>query len=521
MNQDRATASVLPLALLCAVGGAAGGLALPPHDLWPLALVCLGPLLWAARLLSWWKAALCGLAWGVAQAAVVFAWLPGVIAAHGGLSWPLTWAMATLGYVYQGLFTAAFAVALRLPRRWPALTLAAAPLAWVAMEQARALVGLRLPWLPLGQALAAEPFLLQSAELWGVMGLSTLAAGVNALFWAALWPRRVFFSRFICLTLAAMCLIAPWLWGQERRAVIHGMAAAAPKLAVCAVQGDFDLAQLRDKSAARAVVARLEQLTRAAVDQRPQRPLLVAWPETAAPYYLFQTVSGGLAVRYLAMELKTYLALGARGAVETDQGLKPTNRLWLLNPDGAAVAHYDKTKLAPYGEFAPPGWPRQWLPPLAGGQDLWPGQSIAPLDLGPAKIGALICFESAFAGLARRQTTAGADLLLNVANEAWFDDQAAPRQAVEQLRLRAVENRRACLRAANRGPSGLIGPDGAARLTDGPSLYAVAPLMNTRTLYDRHWPWPTIGLSLALAALTFLAARAGAKPPAPARRLRQ
>ena len=72
----------------------------------------------------------------------------------------------------------------------------------------------------------------------------------------------------------------------------------------------------------------------------------------------------------------------------------------------------------------------------------------------------LICFEVIFPELARNQTKAGAALLINLTNDAWFGMTSAPYQHLSMSVFRAVENRRLLIRAANTGISAFISPCG-------------------------------------------------------------
>ncbi len=104
--------------------------------------------------------------------------------------------------------------------------------------------------------------------------------------------------------------------------------------------------------------------------------------------------------------------------------------------------------------------------------------------------GILICFEGIFPELARELTANGADLLVNLTNDAWYGMTSAPFQHLSMTVFRCVENRRPMLRAANTGISAIIGSDG--RIEESSSLFTEAVLMRTisippakKSLYTR------------------------------------
>ena len=71
-----------------------------------------------------------------------------------------------------------------------------------------------------------------------------------------------------------------------------------------------------------------------------------------------------------------------------------------------------------------------------------------------------ICYEVVFPNHMRRQVVRGAKFLATITNDAWFDDTSAPYQHFSMAKLRAVENRRYLIRAANTGISGFVDPWG-------------------------------------------------------------
>ena len=68
----------------------------------------------------------------------------------------------------------------------------------------------------------------------------------------------------------------------------------------------------------------------------------------------------------------------------------------------------------------------------------------------------LICFEDIVPVLSRRATRAGARMLVNQTNDAWFDPSAGSRQHFLNGLFRAVENRVPLVRCCNTGVTGVI-----------------------------------------------------------------
>jgi apolipoprotein N-acyltransferase len=92
----------------------------------------------------------------------------------------------------------------------------------------------------------------------------------------------------------------------------------------------------------------------------------------------------------------------------------------------------------------------------------------------------LVCIESAGPEPARAQRRAGADVLVNVTNDAWLGEApwwtrtAAFRQHPAHLRLRAVETGAGAVRVANNGLSTVVDPGGRERVLLPPHARGVA-----------------------------------------------
>ena len=76
------------------------------------------------------------------------------------------------------------------------------------------------------------------------------------------------------------------------------------------------------------------------------------------------------------------------------------------------------------------------------------------------KIGAAICYESAFGEYVSSFCEKGADLLFVITNDGWWGHTPGYRQHFEFSKLRAIENRRCVARSANTGRSGFINQRG-------------------------------------------------------------
>ncbi len=84
----------------------------------------------------------------------------------------------------------------------------------------------------------------------------------------------------------------------------------------------------------------------------------------------------------------------------------------------------------------------------------------------------------------------GSELLTTITNDAWFGRPSAPYQHFAQASMRAIENGRYLVRAANTGISGIVDPYGRVLARSGIFEPAVvvgeARFLKTSTFYARH-----------------------------------
>jgi apolipoprotein N-acyltransferase len=97
---------------------------------------------------------------------------------------------------------------------------------------------------------------------------------------------------------------------------------------------------------------------------------------------------------------------------------------------------------------------------VVGVGDFRPGKGYYPLTMNSHKIGVMICYEGIFPDAGRNYKKMGADLLVNITNDAWFGNTSAPYQHLSMTVFRAIETRLYIVRSANTGISAVIDPTG-------------------------------------------------------------
>jgi apolipoprotein N-acyltransferase len=197
-------------------------------------------------------------------------------------------------------------------------------------------------------------------------------------------------------------------------------------------------------------------MTRALLGQGPLD--LVVWAETAVDGDIDATPGLRERLTELVDGLGTPLVTGA---ARSSRG-RPTNSVVLVAPGAGLLESYAKQRLVPFSEYDPPlaGILAPLLGPLMQGIPYEAGREPTVLRRGPIPLGAPVCFEITYPNLVRAFRMRGAELVLNLSNDAWFGRTGYPEMHLAHAVLRAVEFRTWVVRAANTGISAVVDPSG-------------------------------------------------------------
>ncbi len=217
-------------------------------------------------------------------------------------------------------------------------------------------------------------------------------------------------------------------------------------------------------------------------------------------------------MRSLARDSHTPLLFGTLDVVWHGPGdYDYYNAAMLVDSMGVLNAQepYRKTYLVPIVERVPFVNPR-WFKGLKYFGGYGRGKNTKPFNVPFGKVGVLICYESIFPQRSREFRREGANLIVNITNDAWFGKSLAPYQHEAHMALRAIENRVGIVRAANTGISAYIDPlgriTGETQLEVADSRVYNAQTTNVITPYVHLGDW--LGtLSLIATALGVLWAR--------------
>jgi apolipoprotein N-acyltransferase len=425
-----------------------------------------------------------GLLTGVVHFVGTIYWIPRVMEEFGGLSATVSWGVHLLLVGYLALFPALFAVAIWiLFRRFGAAAVLAAPAVWVTSELGRIYLFTGFPWELLGYSQTSVLWVAQLASVVGVLGLSALVASVSgalAYFVLAGW-RRASGIMIGTATLIVVCL----LFGNLR-VRSGGWAELGVPLRVSAVQGNIAQDDKWDPGLRDTILEKYLVLTHRAADEGAN---LVVWPEAATPF-TFQIDARSERIRHLVRERGIHLLLGTTDVTWDDEP-RYYNAAVLVDQTGATAGIYHKQHLVPFGEYVPMRDLLSFVSPIVeniGG--FAAGDASVTLMMDDHPIGVVVCYEIIYPELVRRLVIGGSRLLMTVSNDAWYGQTAAPYQHFQQATMRAIEQGRFLVRAANTGVSGVIDPYGRViaqtALFEDDVLTTEVRLIEDLTLYTRY-----------------------------------
>jgi len=375
------------------------------------------------------------------------------------------------------------------------------------------LVSIRIfPW-HFGHTQIAFTPLAQIADLAGVLLITFL------MFFCAEALIKAFFEQGsrapktkAPFAFASLIFVAALFYGFERTAAFSHL--EGPEQEVALVQANISIEEKHNMKSFMDNKERYLELSKKIA--RPN--LLIIWPETVVMEWIDARLTSSLDdYRLPSLENVSMLI----GSLTYSSREELHNSAVAIFSDQSMPEPYHKKILMPFGEYMPFAETFPWLRNLNPAMgDFTPGEDIKvfryPMDSlqENLKLAPLICYEDVVPGLARKATRQGAEVLVNLTNDAWFGDTVAPFQHHLIASFRAIENRRFLLRSTNSGLTAVVNPLGQTvsqlpTFQDGVIEEKIIPL-SQKTLYTEHIgqkPW-WILLVIAIFSILFKIRRA-------------
>jgi apolipoprotein N-acyltransferase len=325
----------------------------------------------------------------------------------------------------------------------------------------------------IGNSLIPYKYLVQSADILGVSGLSFFIYFVNFSlffsFYKTFKTRRFVLTPVICSVLFFTLVFS---YGFYRYKMFKNLKPHLLKLKVGLVQANIgNPVKLKVEEAIKLrkelnveyandmdlIYGKYEKLTKELVKNSKDVDIII-WPETAFPgYFINKSPLAKKALTLFKNTNKTFF-------IGTYYG-KYIKEKWhyynsILKLDKHSKRMYHKNILLPFGEYMPLAnilKGLQKLVPAVG--DFSRGSIVKPFKFMKNDFKVFftpnICYEILKANFIRKTLKTPSNAIFNVTNDSWFKGYE-PKQHLELSRIRAIEFRRPIIRSTNTGISAFI-----------------------------------------------------------------
>jgi len=380
--------------------------------------------------------------------------------------------------------------------------------------------------------------LIQIAELTGVWGVSALVTFPSFALAEAFKNRQPFREISAAITdfvkkekLPVLCwtiaLAAALIFGFTK----SGDYSSFPSANIALVQQNTDPWKAARSpttyqviQAYRSDLQTLKRLSDEALASTP-KPDMVVWAETAfvPRIYWHTTYRSDQDSWLLVRELLDYLSnkdvpfIIGNDDARMDMAKNPDPReryrvdynAALFYENGEFTQTYRKIHLVPFTEHFPykKQFPFIYNALLKQDTHFWEKGNTYTVFQGPGfSFSTPICFEDTFGYLSRNFVRAGADVIVNISNDAWADSLPSQNQHLSMAVFRAVENNRSMVRATSSGQTCAVNPDGRITAMASPFteswINVKVPIVRGDTLYTLYGDY--LGFILTLAAAIML-----------------
>jgi apolipoprotein N-acyltransferase len=382
-------------------------------------------------------------------------WVIRVMSHYGGLPLATGILIFIAMALYLGLYGALFGVLVRWLRpdhrflRWLFV-----PLAWCAVEYVRTYLFTGFPWNLIATTMVDYTPLVLFDRVVGPYAVGVLILLPSTVVAWLITQKTEGIQRIFAIGSVAILTFVWWATGLVASKLIP-RPTSEPTVKAALLQPNISQEMRWSNASLFAIYQRMLAMTDEAIAHGAK---IVIWPESTVPLSFGSTDFFREAIESVSRQRGVDIILGSV-ADDPSQPGKLWNAAFLVS-GGRTIGHYDKIRLVPFGEYVPMRRMLFFAEKLVHDVGEFEfGTKDTPLA-GLERYGPAICYEIVYPQLTRTQILHGADVLVTITNDAWYDGTSAPRQHLNQARLRAVEDDRYLLRAGTTGISAFVDPTG-------------------------------------------------------------
>jgi apolipoprotein N-acyltransferase len=476
----------------------------PPINAYFLAYISLIPLLFALRNSTFLSAFLSGFMTGFIHEIILLSWMIPTLTTHAQFSVVYAVSLTMIMSVILAINIAVFASLTHFfsPKTHQLLIL---PLFWVSLEWIKSWGQLAFPWELMGYSQYKCTTLIQFSDIAGVYGVSGFIVLMNScifmiiLFFSQITWNNQKITKPLMTISAVLILCIPlfiFMYGLKQIHTMDKKISKALHKTVMIVQPSIPQNEKWDGDNRIPITKKMISQT---YEAKQDTVDLVVWPETSLPYAIHSKHQLRQFVLQSIKQMNIALVAGSPTFIKDKQKTIHYNSAYVINKQGQIKSRYDKVRLVPFSEHLPFSCLRDfWIHFGAPDDKFSSGIAGQVHSLEDLTLGIQICFEIIFPEYTRMSCANGANLIINISNDAWFGHTASPYQHFSMAVFRAVENKRALVRCANSGISGIIDPCGRilsqSQLFDTTTIIDNIPIIQDfKSIYSKWGDWFAVG----------------------------
>ncbi len=320
---------------------------------------------------------------------------------------------------------------------------------YVVGEQLLTFLSDGMPWFGLhsGNAMINNLYALQPAEYLGIHGISFIVVFVNYLVANSLYRKQP-----VKLVWPASLVLIYMVSGYLIKNNLEEKIRPAKEVSIAILAENIEPEIRWDDKTGNQLVRQLMELDKRGAAFKPD---ILLWSESSIPWTyrpdddLLDTL-----LKISGPSNSTHI-IGINSDYEKNIVY---NSVYAFDPAGKLSGRYDKRYLLSFIEEPVAG---KYIPFFSsGGFLVKPGDSADPLPTPYGKAGVMICNESAVSRSSADMVKNGAEFIVNLSNDGWFNDTYLVDLHFYNVRLRAVETRKDIAINSNNGYCGLVNAGG-------------------------------------------------------------
>ena len=310
------------------------------------------------------------------------------------------------------------------------------------------------------------PEFLAITRFTGGSGLSFMIISSSAMLWLSylMFENGKYFKSIIYGIIPIVLIIGIYLYGII---IIkkHQSRKITQKIDIAIIHAGIDQSsRQRDLSYKKNIIIYRNLSLNTFEDYGIESQRVIIWPETALSINIATNSEVLKLIKHIGEKTGAWMIIGSPSYCEDGENRKFYNSAFLFSPDGSIIDQYDKIYLLPFFEKRIPIFniftelnKKPYSPGVTS--NIFRIKNINSNGK-YINIGIFICYEVGISSLIHGLVQKGAELLVNISNDSWFDESSESLQQLSILSLRCAEYGLPGVRVSGYGIAAFVDPFG-------------------------------------------------------------